>query len=215
MSGYRWRQLATQLAPGATEPELEYFAEVCRRLELSPFTSPAQIVLIGRHDGRVDRVVFRPQVTVDGRLALARRTGRIVGIQGPEWTGKRDEWTVNGVRRWTDVWDVEDNIPRAARYFVHVAGDVVPVNGTVTWTEFCPRGKDGKPPLLWQAMPANMLAKTALSLALRRSGVEPSIGDIAVGAVVDAETGEIPEEVYDALPEARGREPDENGTTGV
>jgi hypothetical protein len=179
----RWRQLAVQLAPDAVEWELDYLGQVCTRLDLSPFTNPAQIVLIGRYDSRVRRIVHRPQVTVDGRLALAVRTGRVVGLEGPHFTGLRTEWTdLHGQRVWVDMWDCKDEgaYPRAARYLIHVNGYVLPVNGTAPWLEFCQRDKDGKLLPLWARMPTTMLAKTALSLGLRRSGIENLPADVPV-----------------------------------
>jgi hypothetical protein len=178
-----WRQLAERLAPGADQFDLDYFAEVCARVELSPFTSPPQIVLIGRYDKRVKRTVFRPQVTVDGRLALAVRSGRVVGIEGAQFTGPRDLWTDdNGQRIWIDVWDCKDEgeYPRAARYLIHVAGWAKPVNGTAPWLEFKQLDNDGKLLPLWARMPTTMLAKSALSLGLRRAGIENLPTDIAV-----------------------------------
>jgi hypothetical protein len=183
MSPDLWFQLAEQLAPNATRFELEYGYKVAERLELSLFTSPAEIVLIGRYDKRVGKTVHRPQVTVDGRLSLARRTGRVVGIEGPHYTGPRDEWTRDdGQRIWIDMWDCKDegDYPRAARYLIHIAGDVVPVNGTAPWLEFCQRDKDGQLLDMWRRMPTTMLAKSALALGLRRSGIEKLPPDVAV-----------------------------------
>jgi hypothetical protein len=191
----RWRTLvAEKIAPDATDNDIDYLAAVCRRLELTPFSSPAQIVLVPRYDKRLRRDVFRPQVTVDGRLALAVRTGQIVGIEGPQFTGARDAWTRNGVRIWVDLWDYleEQKYPRAARYFVHVKGWVKPVNGTAVWQEFRQVDKQGELLPLWQQMPSVMLAKSALSLALRRSGVESLGPDVAVAYEGDSEDLAIP-----------------------
>lgn len=201
----RWRTLAEQLAPDASRFELDYLGEVCKRHDLSPFTNPPQIVLIPRFDARLGRVIHRPQVTVDGRLALALRSGRVIGLEGPEFTGPRASWTDRDGRRiWIDMWDCKDEgaYPRAARYLIHVAGYTVPVNGTAPWLEFCQRNKQGRLLELWQRMPTTMLAKTALSLGLRRSGVENLPADMAVefeGDTIDADpalpvppTGETP-----------------------
>jgi hypothetical protein len=191
----RWRQLAVQLAPDAIEWELDYLGQVCTRLDLSPFTNPAQIVLIGRYDSRVGRVVHRPQVTVDGRLALAVRTGRVAGLEGPHFTGLRTEWTdLHGQRVWVDMWDCKDEgaYPRAARYLIHVNGYVLPVNGTAPWLEFCQRDSKGKLLPLWARMPTTMLAKTALSLGLRRSGIENLPADVPVDYEGDSPVLAVP-----------------------
>jgi hypothetical protein len=211
-SARQWQQLAEQLAPGATAFDIDYFAQVCMRVELSPFTSPPQIVLIGRHDSRLGRVVYRPQVTVDGRLALAVRSGRVVGLDGPHFTGPRTEWTdPHGQRIWVDMWDSKDesSYPRAARYLIHVAGWTIPVNGTAPWLEFAQVDSKGKLLPLWRRMPTVMLAKTALSLGLRRAGIENLPADVAAHFEGDpdhdlAQTpgGEIPAPA--AIPSGRG-----------
>jgi hypothetical protein len=218
----RWEALAEKIAPGASRLDLDYLGEICQRTGLSPFTSPPEIVLIGRRDKRAGgRVVYRPQVTIDGRLALAMRSGRIVGLEGPHFTGAREDWTdSHGQRIWTDMWDAkeEGEYPRAARYLVHVAGWTIPVNGTAPWIEFCQRDHDGKLLDLWRQMPTTMLAKTALSLGLRRAGVESLPADVAVGyegdpGTADISDSEVPEAVYDALPESRGALADEDQPT--
>jgi hypothetical protein len=199
----QWRTLAEQLAPDATRFELDYFRQVAVTLDLSPFTNPAELVLIGRYDSRVGRIVHRPQITVDGRLALAVRSGRVVGLEGPHFTGPRDQWTHNGERLWIDVWDCKDEgaYPRAARYLIHIAGYTFPVNGTAPWLEFCQRDSKGKLAPLWARMPTTMLAKTALSLGLRRSGIEKLPADIPVDyegdgpALTATAVGETPDPV--------------------
>jgi hypothetical protein len=206
----QWRQLAEQLAPDATPFELDYARQVANTLEVSLFTNPPEMVIIGRYDKRVGRVVHRPQVTIDGRLALAVRTGRIVGLEGPHFTGPRELWTNDhGERIWVDMWDCRDEgaYPRAARYLIHVAGWTFPANGTAPWLEFCQRGKDGRLLEMWARMPTTMLAKTALSLGLRRSGIEKLPADIPVDyegdgpVLAEPPVGETPDPAaVDTLP---------------
>lgn len=184
--------LRDQLAPGASDAELDYFARVCNRLELSPFAD--QIVLIGRYDKRLKREVFRHQVTVAGRRTLASRTGRPYRVQGPEWCGPRDART--GELRWVEVWDDDDAPPYCARalvYFVEFAEPAA--NGTAKWSEFAQYGGDAAHRYLlptWQAMPSHMLGKVAESMALRRAfpdvltagvldGFDPSAGYVPAG----------------------------------
>ena len=76
-----------QFAP-PSRLELEYFAAVCRHLGLDPWAG--QIYLIGRrqkvrdeHGRDTWQLVHKPQIAVAGRRAIASRTGRLVGIDGP------------------------------------------------------------------------------------------------------------------------------------
>src|SRR5215471_19018267 len=85
--------IRNQFAPSATDAEIEHFALVCRHLTLDPYAD--QIVLIGRnqkikvreHGREVERwvMIHKPQITVAGRRAIASRTGRLRGIEGPMW----------------------------------------------------------------------------------------------------------------------------------
>jgi hypothetical protein len=172
----RGRAIATlrdQIAPGATDAELAFFAQVCGRLDLSPFAD--QIVCVGRFDKRANRTVFRHQITVAGRRALAARTGRLQGIEGPVWCGPR---AGAGELVWRDVWDDNDVAPYCARVLVHVAGWTVPANGTAKWSEFAQFDHSGKLLPLWRSMPSHMLGKVAESMALRRAF--PDVIDPAV-----------------------------------
>jgi hypothetical protein len=174
--------LRDQFAPAATDLELEHFALVCRHLDLSPYVD--QICLIGRnrkiktkdqHGRDVERwqLVHKPQITVAGRRAIAARTGRLAGIEGPQFCGPR-RYHDDGTKiplDWDDVWDGVDQPPYAARCFIYVAGWDIPVNGTVKWGEFAQtvdaEGQRLAP--LWKRMPSHMLGKVAESLALRRA----------------------------------------------
>lgn len=181
-----------QIAPEATPMELTYFAGVCNRLQLSPFAD--QILLIGRWDKRVRRKVHRHQITVTGRRTLASRSGRLTGIDGPVWCGPRESRT-GGELRWREVWDDDSQPPYCARVLVHVAGWVVPANGTTKWSEFAQTvgdGDDQRLAGLWAQMPSHMLGKCAESLALRRA-----FPDILTAAVVDgfAEAPDLDSEV--------------------
>lgn len=164
-----------QMAPGASDEELAYFGAVCNRLGLTPFAD--QIVLIGRYDNRLKREVYRHQLTVAGRRALADRTGRLAGIEGPVWCGPRNR---AGELEWRDLWD-EDEPPYCARVLVHVHGWQVPANGTAKWSEFAVKNKDGGLAPMWRSMPSHMLGKCAESLALRRAFPDAIPPDVANG----------------------------------
>jgi len=165
--------LRDNIAPEATDGELGFFAQVCRHVDLDPFAG--QIYLIGRNQrvGRDKwRKVHKPQISVDGRLVIASRTGRLLGIEGPMWCGPR-RYSSDGEKLplvWDDLWDDDDMPPYAARALVHVAGWKVPANGTAKWSEFAvyedaDRRRLGR---FWKDAPSHMLGKVALALALRR-----------------------------------------------
>jgi hypothetical protein len=177
------RTLKDQIAPDASDSELVYFSEVCKRLDLSPFKD--EIALIGRYNKQLRRKVHRPQIEVAGRRVLAARTGELQGIEGPYWCGPRqfDEDGNKLPLEWEDVWMDDDTFPYAARCLVYRKGWLRPANGTTKWTEFSQwEHVDNVDRLgfLWKKMPSHMLGKTAESLALRRafSDVIPSdVGD--------------------------------------
>jgi hypothetical protein len=198
--------LREQLAPRASDEELHWLAAVGARLGLDPIAG--HVVLIPRWDGRLRREVHRPQITADGRLVLAERTGELDGFTGPEWTGPRD---VTGQHRWVDLWD-EDEPPHAARVFVYRRGRTHPANGTVRWAEFAQFNSKNELLPTWKKMPSHMLGKVALSLGLRRAfgdvipqdaEVEDDFAPYERDSVVlsaDPRTGEIAPEPENATP---------------
>jgi RecT family len=180
-----------QIAPDATDAELIVFAQVCANFGLSPFAD--QIVLVGRYNRRLSRLVHRHQITVAGRRALAARTGQLVGIEGPVWCGPR----VRGLLEWREVWDDEnDQPPYCARVLVHRKGWVAPANGTAKWSEFVQK-IDGKIVQMWQQMPSHMLGKCAESLALRRAFPDVITPDV-LGAFSGDDDAEDLAELHEA-----------------
>ena len=195
--GGRLDLIRDQLAPGASDDELTYFGAVADRLELDPFAG--HIVLIGRFDGKAEREIYRPQITVAGRRTIASRTGELVGIEGPVWCGPRND---AGELVWSEVWDGE-GFPYCARALVYRRGWHHAANGTAKWSEFAQYGKpdnqgERRPLKTWAQMPSHMLGKVAESLALRRAFPEISAvvaglaGEEDVGAMAEASAPEIP-----------------------
>ena len=231
--------IRNQFAPSASNLELEHFALACRHLQLDPYAD--QICLIGRNqkikvneNGRdVERWtrIHKPQITVAGRRAIAARTGRLVGMSGPEWCGPR-QFDNDGAKlplEWLEVWDDDDEPPYAARVLVWPAGWNHPVNGTVKWSEFAQYADTERKRLmpLWSRAPSHMLGKTAESLALRRGFAEVDsavatfedrpgfeVDDGSILVEVEAEKppapaprrdpDRVPDYVYDNEPEAYG-----------
>jgi hypothetical protein len=178
-----------QIAPDATDAELAHFANVCRALDLSPWAG--QIVLVGRADKRVGRVVHRPQITVAGRRARAERSGMLDGIDGPTWCGPR----VDGQLVWEELW-TEDDYPYAARCLVYRKDWSRPANGTAKWSEFAQwETRNGATVLarFWSRMPTHMLGKVAESIALRRAFPDDAAYKVASTYVGDDDQSTIVE----------------------
>jgi hypothetical protein len=173
--------LREQIAPKATDPELRYFSAVCDRLDLDPIAG--QITFLPRWDGRLGKDVHRPQITADGRLVQAERTGEYDGCDGPEWCGPR-QFDAKGNKvplDWAEVWDEDESWPYAARCFVYRKGRGRPSNGTVKWSEFSQwYGDPARLVATWAKMPSHMLGKVALSLALRRAFSDRITTDVDV-----------------------------------
>ena len=218
--------------PGATDTEIAYFLRVARHENLDPWAG--QVALVGRYDRKANQTVYRPQVTVAGRRAIAERTGRYAGMDGPEWTGPRGP---AGDLDWREVWDDDDNYPYAARCYVYRHDWTRPANGTVKWSEFAQYLDAERKRLnpIWARMGSHMLGKVAESLALRRAFPEVAaaveyVGDDDDNTIAEAEATpppaitashpsnpprtvtaaraayveRVPDHVYDNAPESQG-----------
>jgi hypothetical protein len=203
-----------QFAPNATNLELEYFAGVCRHLDLDPWAG--HIYLIGRRqkikdrDGHeIWRLVHKPQISVAGRRAIASRTGRLVGVDGPYWCGPRrfDDTGAKLPLDWTDLWDDDDEYPYAARCLVWPAGWRLPANGVVKWSEFAvyddaERTRLGK---FWKQAPSHMIGKVAESLALRRAFPEVEAAVAYVDSSMESDDAAIVAEAAAGRDDTRER----------
>lgn len=142
-----------------TPAELSGFLHLCQRTELDPFSR--QIYLIGRNDKRKGRVVFTPQTGIDGYRVIAHRAARAaaetLSYEDTLWCGR------DGI--WHDVWPLAD-APVAAKVTVLRNGGRF---SAVAQSREYMQGFDGKPSGLWAKMPAQMVAKCAEALALRKA----------------------------------------------
>lgn len=140
----------------ATGVELALFAEQVQRTGLDPFLK--QIYGIYRYDGRAKDEVMQVQVGIDGFRLVAERTGKYEGQTQPLWCGPD--------KVWHDVW-TEAGPPVAAKLGVYKRGRREPTYAVAHWREYV-QTYQGSPTGKWKDMPANMLAKCAESLALRK-----------------------------------------------
>lgn len=155
------RVLKQQIAPEATDDELELFMLVCDRKRLDPFSR--QIYAIHRNQRNRDGSWSKKmtiQTSIDGFRLIAERTGKYLGQDGPYWCGEDGKWH--------DVWFGSEP-PKAAKVGVYKVGASVPTYAVAHWDEYVQTDrKSGNPIGLWATMPRNQIAKCAEALALRK-----------------------------------------------
>jgi phage recombination protein Bet len=144
--------------PEATDIELAYFAQLVNDLGLDP--RRGEVHLVSRWDSKLKRMKATPQVSLQGMLSLAERSGEYRGHTQYEWCGPDGKWV--------EVWLAPDP-PAAARVGVRRAGYPEPVFGIARWSSYAVMKKDGTPTSMWAQFPDRMLAKCALNQALREA----------------------------------------------
>lgn len=137
--------IKSTIAKGASEDELALFLAQCQRTGLDPFSR--QIYWIKRG------ATASTQVSIDGFRVIAEKSGEMDG-QEVAWCGEDGAWV--------DVW-LHKAQPAAARVLVYRKGCAKPFPGIARWTEYAQSSP------LWTRMGANMLAKCAEALALRKA----------------------------------------------
>ena len=135
------------VAKGASDDELRLFLAVAGRSGLDPFTKQVHFIKYGNNPGTV--------VTgIDGYRLIAQRSEEYQGQTAAEWCG------LDGV--WSTVW-LNDAPPAAARVGVWRKGFREPAYGVARWSAYKSAGP------MWSKMGAEMLAKCAEALALRKA----------------------------------------------
>ena len=147
------RMIADTIMKGATAPEIEFFAEVCKRTGLDPFRK--QIHAVKRWDGKERREVWSFQTGVDGFRAIAHRTKECAGIDDAIF----------------DPVDESTEFPKSATVTVYriVGGERMPFTAKARWNEYVQTTKEGKITSMWFKLPYSQLAKCAECLALRKA----------------------------------------------
>lgn len=149
------------IAKGATDDELKLFLAQCERTGLDPFDRQIYFIKRRQKDKQSGQwiEVGQTQTSIDGFRVVAERTGEMDG-QSVEWCG------ADGV--WVDVW-LPDAPPAAARVIAYRKGCAHGYPGIAKFKEYAQTFSDGNLSGLWAKMPANMLAKCAEALALRKA----------------------------------------------
>lgn len=152
------RQLYPKLRAGSDEESI--FLMTCNRTLLSPFAR--QIYPVWRRVKENDQWVekMQVQVSIDGFRIQAERSHKYDSQVGPFWCGPDGKWM--------DVW-LSEKPPAAAKVGVWRKGAREPIWGIATYREYVQKTNQGDPNRMWKGMPANMLAKCAEALALRRA----------------------------------------------
>lgn len=135
-----------QIAPKATDEELQLFAMVAHKHNLDPFIK--QIHCVHRWDSHANKDKMAIQISIDGFRAIAARTGEYAGSDDP-------------------VFDTEKD-PKKATVTVYrfIQGIRCPFTATARWNEFYPGEKMG---FMWRSKPCVMLGKCAEAQALRKA----------------------------------------------
>lgn len=136
-----------QIAPKATDDELQLFLYQAKRTGLDPLTR--QIYCIHRYD-KTQGQKMTVQTSIDGFRVVAERSGEYGGQDEPEFIENNGVITCCKVRVYKFRGD--------QRYQASV--------GVAYWSEYVPTtGQDH----MWRKMPHTMIAKVAEALALRKA----------------------------------------------
>jgi phage recombination protein Bet len=147
----------SQIAPKATDPELQLFLYHCQRTGLDALSR--QIYAIHRNVWNPERKCNEPkmtiQVSIDGFRVVAERSKLYAGQSEPEFIEEGGKIKLCKVRVY------KFNPVTHERYEAAV--------GVAYWSEYAQTTKDGTLMGLWAKMPHVMLSKVAEAIALRRA----------------------------------------------
>lgn len=147
--------IRNSICVGATTNQLAYFLNVAKASNLNPIKK--QICMLVTR--RKNQEVVHAYVTLAGYIAMAQRSGRLLGIHKFQWG---DEFG-----NWYDNLPAEAGIPYVARAHVAVKGSPIEYAYPVYWSEFGADAAAKGEWSTWAKMPRHMLMKTAQIHALR------------------------------------------------
>jgi phage recombination protein Bet len=159
--------LKQQIAPKCSDTELDYFIEVCKQTNLSPFTR--EIYAISRETWNPETQRKEPkmsiQVSIDGLRKRAANSGYYDGST-TFWCGEDGKWL--------EVW-LKSTPPSAAKTVVYRKGCSQPFTAVARFDAYKQDFK-GKLSGLWEKMPDIMIGKCSEALALRKAFPEQTAG---------------------------------------
>lgn len=183
-------------------PIAEAFLHHCSRTGLDPVAR--QIYLIergGKHN---------IQVSIDGALLVAERSGKYAGHTPYQWTdGRRGPVPLREDGKivrdaagnpimvedyiWVDMWPDGAGEPMAARVGVYRSDFAEPVYAVATWNAYNAGGP------MWKKMGARMLAKCAMMLALRECFPQDLSGLYSTEEMQQAGKGNVAAQTAESL----------------
>lgn len=146
--------IKSQIAPKATDAELQLFLYQAKRTGLDPLTRQIYAIHRKSKDNQgnwTEKMTI--QTSIDGFRVIAERSGDYGGQDEPIFEGEEDHER----RCKVTVYRFRGDI----RYPAAV--------GVAYWKEYVQTNNEGKPFGLWLKMPRTMLAKVAECLALRKA----------------------------------------------
>lgn len=175
--------IKTQIAPKATNDELQLFLYQARRTGLDPLTR--QIYCIHRKqklgNDWVERMTI--QTSIDGFRVIAERSGDYAGQDEPQFNevdGKLISCRITVYRFRGDT-----------RYPAAV--------GLAYWSEYVQTDREGRATSMWSKMPHTMLAKVAEALALRKAYPQDLSGLYTGDEMEQAEPPKMPDDDAEQL----------------
>jgi phage recombination protein Bet len=143
------------VAVGATDDELQLFAEVCQRTGLDPFSRQIYFVKRKTWDSETRSYIEKATISsgIDGFRAIAARSKQHAGTDDA-------------------IFDTEtEPHPSKATVTVYrlIKGERHPFTATARWSEYAQYKKDKTLMPNWERMPYLMLSKVAEALALRKA----------------------------------------------
>lgn len=149
----------TLMDQSATDDDLLLFSQICKRLELDPFSR--QIYAIKRKHYRDNKWIERWSfdISIDGFRSIAASTGECAGNESM-WCGEDGKWQ--------DVW-LYDYPPTASKTLIYRRNSTKPFSAVARYKSYVQIKKDGTPTNIWQSMPDVMIAKCSEALALRKA----------------------------------------------